>query len=509
MKKNLIFFLLLSSMEVAAQNVGIGNRAPVYPLDISGRLRIRGGANENFSSGIWFSGTGADSAQIKAFWGMRQDTVMGAYGEGTGWSFLMDYRTGHIGLKGNTPDPAVPITMGASTGDKISFYRDVISGNNYGIGIGSSTLQLITPGIGNNIVLGYGRSNSFTEVMRVSGFGGVSIGTTNTAKAGLTVNTKAGAVHALFGSNTTGVAIESSFPGIGFNTYYNGSRLAIANGFGGYIGVNPIVGGMQLGVSSVSKNADENITVNTAIDIKPNGDIGIGVPDAAYKLDLGGRFRIRATPGFTAGMWLNNDANTSSNAFIGMQTDNQVGFFGNGTGWSFLMNTTTGAVSFGGAEGVAGQVLTSSGSAGAPVWKTPGDGKPFVVRPTVNSPDLGTSGQVDIPNMVANFTLTEPSQVVFNYKISIFNRGCVACGDRRTFVELYQNIIGGTIRIATATVYTPNAQFADAVSGPIVLDLPAGTYSYKLLLTASTVYGTATVFARQAEGIMTWQIFPN
>lgn len=509
MKRILLFLILFCSIELAAQNVGIGNVSPEYKLDISGRMRLRGGINNNFSAGIWLSGTGADSAQVIAFSGMRSDTTLGIYGEGFGWSYLMDYRTGHIGLKGNTPDPTVPVTMGSTTGDKISFYREVFSGNNYGIGIGSGALQIMTPTIGDNIVFGYGRSNAFTEAMRITGSGRVAIGTSNTSKSGLTVNTKAGAVHAIFGSNTTGVAIESSFPGIGFNTYYNGSRLAIANGYGGYIGLDPLSGGMQLSVSSVSVNADQNITVNPAIEIKPNGNVGIGISDAAYKLDVGGRVRIRATPGFTAGMWLNNDANTSSNAFVGLQTDNKVGFYGLGTGWSFLMNTTTGAISFGGVEGVAGQVLTSNGSSGAPVWKTPGDGKPFVVRPTANSPDLGATGQIDIPGMVANFTLTEPSKVVFNYKISISNRGCVACGDRRTFVELYQNIIGGTTRIATATVYTANAQFADAVSGPIVLDLPAGTYSYKLLLTASNIYGTATVYAMQAEGIMTWQIYPN
>lgn len=497
------FFVLNAS----AQNIGIGNTDPGYKIDVSGRVRIRGGINENYSAGLWLSGVGADSTQVKAFWGMRSDTTMGIYGEGYGWSYLVDYRTGHIGLKGNTPDPAVPVIMGASTGDKISFYRD-FNGNSYGIGIGNSSMQLITPHSGSHIVFGYGNSGSLTETMRLSGNGGLGIGTTATNLAGLTVNKKTGAVHALFGSNTTGVAIESSFPGIGFNTYYSGSRMAIANGYGGYIGLNPISGGMQIGISSVNKNAGEVISINTAIDIKPDGNIGIGVTDPAHKLDVGGRIRIRSLPGYTAGMWLNNDANSASPAFMGMLSDNEVGIYGLGTGWSFIMNTSTGAISFGGNPGLPGQALISNGTAGAPYWQGVGGGAPFVARPTANSPDLGTSGQVDVPGMVANFTLTAPSQVIFNYKLSIANRSCVACGDRRTFIDLLQNIIGGTTKIATTTVYTPNGEIADGVSGPIVLDLPAGTYSYKIVITPS-IYGAATVYARQAEGILTWQIYPN
>jgi hypothetical protein len=265
---------------------------------------------------------------------------------------------------------------------------------------------------------------------------------------------------------------------------------------------------MQLLVSSQSNATDNSGTYKTAIDIKPDGNVGIGITDPAYLLDVGGRLRIRSTPGFTAGLWLNNNANNGSPAFIGMNSDTQVGFFGFPTGWSFLMNTQTGAISFGGDVGQPGQVLTSNGTAGAPYWKGAGGGTPFVVRPTSNSPDMGTSGRVDVPGMVANFTLTAPSQVVFQFKLSIANRSCVACGERRTFIVLVQNIIGGTTDIATTTVYTPNGEIADGVSGPIVVDLAPGTYSYKVVI-APSIYGAATVYARQQEGILTWQIYPN
>lgn len=80
-----------------------------------------------------------------------------------------------------------------------------------------------------------------------------------------------------------------------------------------------------------------------------SGNTGIGVSDPFYKLDVGGRIRLRADAG-TAGIWLNNQANTTSPAFIGMRNDNLVGFYGSSApnnGWGLLMNTTNGRVGIG------------------------------------------------------------------------------------------------------------------------------------------------------------------
>jgi hypothetical protein len=507
--KIVLLALFLNTGNLFAQFVGIGNTSPNFLLDLSGRMRIRGGINDNFTAGIWLGGFGTDSATNKVFFGMESDSSAGFYSEqnGTGWFLVANGKNGRVGICNR--DPQYPLSFDNQAGGKISLFRDG-NGNHYGMGIGNSTLQLMTPHSSSSIVFGYGPSGSFTENMRVGGNGNMSIGTTDISLSGLTVNKKVGATHAIFGSNTTGVAVESSFPGIGFNSYFSGSRKTIATGFSGYIGVNPSGGGMQFLVSQQSNNAGASGTYKTALDIKPDGKVGLGVTDPAYLLDVGERMRIRGAPGFTAGIWLNNEANTALASFVGMQADNQVGFFGFGSaGWGFLMNTQTGAISVGGNVGQPGQVLTSNGSGSAPSWQGGlGGGKPFVVRPSANSPDMGTSGRVDVPNMVANFTLTAPSQVVFQYKLSIANRGCVACGDRRTFILLVQNIVGGTTDIATTTVYTPNQEIADGVSGPIEVNLSAGTYSYKLAI-APSIYGAATVYARQQEGIMTWQIYPN
>jgi hypothetical protein len=80
----------------------------------------------------------------------------------------------------------------------------------------------------------------------------VGIGTAYPTKAGLVVNqTVGGAVHAMFGSNTTGVAIESNWPGIGFNAYYNGGRRFIATGFGAHINFDAALGQLIFGIDAI------------------------------------------------------------------------------------------------------------------------------------------------------------------------------------------------------------------------------------------------------------------
>lgn len=50
----------------------------------------------------------------------------------------------------------------------------------------------------------------------------------------------------------------------------------------------------------------------------------------------------------SAGLWLSNNANTTNAAFMGLASDNQIGFFGNnGVGWGLTMNTLNANVGIG------------------------------------------------------------------------------------------------------------------------------------------------------------------
>jgi hypothetical protein len=112
-------------------------------------------------------------------------------------------------------------------------------------------------------------------------------------------------------------------------------------------GINNNVFRYQVGATTANHvfyAGNSAATSNELMRIQGNGNVGIGITDPSYLLDVGARMRIRSTPGLTAGLWLNNDANTSSPAFVGMFTNDEVGFYGQtGTpGWRFYVNTTTG-----------------------------------------------------------------------------------------------------------------------------------------------------------------------
>lgn len=105
--------------------------------------------------------------------------------------------------------------------------------------------------------------------------GNVGIGTTNPVKAKLVVNGTVGAVSAMFGESTTGVAIENSFPGIGFNSYYNNGRKSIGGGYGSVIGQDPLNGDFHIYTSTDSVLAGSPLNNYLRLLIKKNGHIGV------------------------------------------------------------------------------------------------------------------------------------------------------------------------------------------------------------------------------------------
>ena len=78
------------------------------------------------------------------------------------------------------------------------------------------------------------------------------------------------------------------------------------------------------------------------------GNVGIGVAPG-YKLDVGGRMRVRQTKGnSTAGIWLSGYYRQEFDAaFVGMKSLEEVGFWGNtgAAGWRLFVDTSNGNLS--------------------------------------------------------------------------------------------------------------------------------------------------------------------
>jgi hypothetical protein len=105
--------------------------------------------------------------------------------------------------------------------------------------------------------------------------GAVGIGAASTPLiGGLVVDKKVGAVNALFGSNTSGISIESNHPYVGLNTYYNAGRKHIGAGYGGIMGLNPTTGDINI-YTSDSGAANSATADALRMRINKNGNIGI------------------------------------------------------------------------------------------------------------------------------------------------------------------------------------------------------------------------------------------
>ncbi|MEO6540799.1 MAG: hypothetical protein ABIN74_07420, partial [Ferruginibacter sp.] len=190
-------------------------------------------------------------------------------------------------------NPNAPLSFPSSTGNKIALWGDA-SGGHYGLGIQGSLLQLYGSANNADIAFGYGSSTSFTENMRVKGNGVVGIGTNNPLIGGLVVNKIVGNTNAVFGANTSGVSIQSSYPGIGFNTYYNGGSFMIASGGAGYIGVDPTNSKIILSNTGGNAAAGTPTFLQDKMWIEYDGTVSLGSSNLnAENISLGAGYKLK------------------------------------------------------------------------------------------------------------------------------------------------------------------------------------------------------------------------
>lgn len=285
--------------------VGINTVFPAFPLDIDGRARIRSNGPTN-SAGIWYDKiytTGQSS-----FVGTFNDSSFGIYGAGN-WKFFFDHVNNKFGVDNSTPQ--APLSFSNAPGNKMDIYYGS-SNSRYGIGLQAALMQLYSATAADDIAFGYGSSSAFTERMRIKGNGNVGIGIAPTEK----------------------FEINTSLAQIGWKHSWAGGSL---------VSVAP---SLLTPAAIRSNSAAVQLTTNTNVGlyIKTDGTIGAGINTPTRQLDVNGRMRIRGTANNlnnSAGIYFDGPSD-NERAFVGIETNDKIGIYGEGSGWGMSMNVTTG-----------------------------------------------------------------------------------------------------------------------------------------------------------------------
>ena len=298
----------------------------------------------------------------------------------------------------------------------------------------------------------------------ISGFGTMSTqNATSVAVTGGTINgTTIGATTASTGAFTTVTASTSvTTPTVQAT---NSGGLALKNS----AGTTQISMGAG-GGDNVSVNVSTNLNgSNAQIDISPTGT---------------GHVHIKPT-GTGAVEIAPTNAGTINNMVIGGITPNDA---------SFVNLSVTGTTSFDGAQGTAGQVLTSAGTGATPTWTTPTTGT--VTSVTGTAPVVSSGGATPAISMAAATSavdgyLTSTDWTTFNSKQP---------------AGTYVTSVGATSPITSSGGTTPTVAIPAATSAVngYLTSADWTTFNSKGVGSVTSVGGTGTVNGITLTGTVT------
>lgn len=378
----------------------------------------------------------------------------------------------NVGIGNNTP--AFPLSFANSIGDKISLFGN--TPNHYGFGIQNNLLQIHADGIGSNIAMGYGSSNSFTERMRIlnnGSYDGMILNGRLILKNGSTDLVGGGAGIWLYKADNSGQ--------LGFMGTQNNQNIGFYGGSGGW-GFTYNAINSRVGIGNTNPNAPLAFaaTLEKKITLYPGatGDVGFGVAP--------NRLQIYAD---------------NPNA------DVAIGYDAAGVFKERFAVKPNGALALNGSVGGSGQVLKSNGAGAAASWV----GKPYVLSfsQTGNSAVfLQGNLSTTIPGLDnQTLSITETSNVVFNASITVFDPNVLYTSYVYTEVQFLNSsaqVIGKARAYGNAA---PLRKTNLNITGTVTLS--PGFYTTRVVLGKDTEPDANPLTRSEGEGKLILEIFPN
>lgn len=104
----------------------------------------------------------------------------------------------------------------------------------------------------------------------------VGIGTSNPTRAKLELYGSVQSTSAIFGGESSGISLQSNWPGIGFNQYHNNGHRYLTDGWGAVMYLDPNIGSIAVDISTFGL-ANATTFPRRILTIGNNGNIGIGI----------------------------------------------------------------------------------------------------------------------------------------------------------------------------------------------------------------------------------------